>query len=541
MANKIPLEVKISGSFFALVFGIVLLGFYGVSRLNRQIETLGYTVIPSIRGLNRINEGQTQLQSAERLLINPLLTEEERSKELNRIEKAWSQIKQGFEEYEKTEQTEAEKNSYEQFLIDWEQWRQSHQDYLALEAKYHQLGITNPWNSLLLLKDQKNVDRAELDKIEAALKLRLELDKIDQENRKRYYLAEQSLVPVLEINNKLGELTKQEAINDVKTISFLMVVAIIVCPTLALILGKFLSRGIINPILNSISQIANSSSQIATTIEEQERITAQQAAAVNETTTTIDELGSSSRQSAEKAKLAANNAIEVADISEENKQLVQRTLAGISALQSTVEQISNKMTGLDEQMNQISIVTNLVTDLANQTNMLALNASIEAVRAGEYGKGFAVVAGEIRKLADQSKNSATQINHLITETQKSLQTTVSVTASGKQNAIEGIELSQQTAMALERLFNGINHVMMINQEIALTSQQQATAVEQLVTAMNQINQGTQQSVLGIRETRGSVQQINQVAVNLQNLAGKKVEFFVEFLEVEKDSPRILNP
>jgi methyl-accepting chemotaxis protein len=541
MANKIPLEVKISGSFFALVFGIVLLGFYGVSRLNRQIETLGYTVIPSIRGLNRINEGQTQLQSAERLLINPLLTEEERSKELNRIEKAWSQIKQGFEEYEKTEQTEAEKNSYEQFLIDWEQWRQSHQDYLALEAKYHQLGITNPWNSLLLLKDQKNVDRAELEKIEAALKLRLELDKIDQENRKRYYLAEQSLVPVLEINNKLGELTKQEAINDVKTISFLMVVAIIVCPTLALILGKFLSRGIINPILNSISQIANSSSQIATTIEEQERITAQQAAAVNETTTTIDELGSSSRQSAEKAKLAANNAIEVADISEENKQLVQRTLAGISALQSTVEQISNKMTGLDEQINQISIVTNLVTDLANQTNMLALNASIEAVRAGEYGKGFAVVAGEIRKLADQSKNSATQINHLITETQKSLQTTVSVTASGKQNAIEGIELSQQTAMALERLFNGINHVMMINQEIALTSQQQATAVEQLVTAMNQINQGTQQSVLGIRETRGSVQQINQVAVNLQNLAGKKVEFFVEFLEVEKDSPRILNP
>ncbi len=541
MANKIPLEVKISGSFFALVFGIVLLGFYGVSRLNRQIETLGYTVIPSIRGLNRINEGQTQLQSAERLLINPLLTEEERSKELNRIEKAWSQIKQGFEEYEKTEQTEAEKNSYEQFLIDWEQWRQSHQDYLALEAKYHQLGITNPWNSLLLLKDQKNVDRAELDKIEAALKLRLELDKIDQENRKRYYLAEQSLVPVLEINNKLGELTKQEAINDVKTISFLMIVAIIVCPTLALILGKFLSRGIINPILNSINQIANSSSQIATTIEEQERITAQQAAAVNETTTTIDELGSSSRQSAEKAKLAANNAIEVADISEENKKLVQRTLAGISALQSTVEQISNKMTGLDEQMNQISIVTNLVTDLANQTNMLALNASIEAVRAGEYGKGFAVVAGEIRKLADQSKNSATQINHLITETQKSLQTTVSVTASGKQNAIEGIELSQQTAMALERLFNGINHVMMINQEIALTSQQQATAVEQLVTAMNQINQGTQQSVLGIRETRGSVQQINQVAVNLQNLAGKKVEFFVEFLEVEKDSPRILNP
>ncbi|CAH2572445.1 Methyl-accepting chemotaxis protein McpQ [Planktothrix rubescens] len=541
MANKIPLEVKISGSFFALVFGIVLLGFYGVSRLNRQIETLGYTVITSIRGLNRINEGQTQLQSAERLLINPLLTEEERSKELNRIEKAWSQIKQGFEEYEKTEQTEAEKNSYEQFLIDWEQWRQSHQDYLALEAKYHQLGITNPWNSLLLLKDQKNVDRAELDKIEAALKLRLELDKIDQENRKRYYLSEQSLLPVLEINNKLGELTKQEAINDVKTISFLMIVAIIVCPTLALILGKFLSRGIINPILNSINQIANSSSQIATTIEEQERITAQQAAAVNETTTTIDELGSSSRQSAEKAKLAANNAIEVADISEENKKLVQRTLAGISALQSTVEQISNKMTGLDEQMNQISIVTNLVTDLANQTNMLALNASIEAVRAGEYGKGFAVVAGEIRKLADQSKNSATQINHLITETQKSLQTTVSVTASGKQNAIDGIELSQQTAMALERLFNGINHVMMINQEIALTSQQQATAVEQLVTAMNQINQGTQQSVLGIRETRGSVQQINQVAVNLQNLAGKKVEFFVEFLEVEKDSPRILNP
>ncbi|WRH66329.1 MAG: methyl-accepting chemotaxis protein [Planktothrix sp. GU0601_MAG3] len=520
MTNKIPLEVKISGSFFALVFAIVFLGFYGVSRLNRQIETLGYTVIPSIRGLDKINEGQTQIQSAERLLINPLLTEEEREQELNRIKKAWSQINQGFEEYEKTEQTEAEKNSYEQFLIGWEQWRQSHEDYLALEAKYNQLGITNPWNSLLLVKEQKTVNSAELEKVDAAFKLRLELDKIDQENRKRYYLAEQSLVPVLEINNKLGELTKQEAINDVKTISFLMIVAIIICPAIALILGKILSRGIINPILNSINQIANSSSQIAATIEEQERITAQQATAVNQTTITIDELGSSSRQSAEKAKLVANNAIEVAHISEENKKLVQKTLAGISALQSTVEQISNKMTGLDDQMNQIGVITNLVTDLANQTNMLALNASIEAVRAGEYGKGFAVVAGEIRKLADQSKSSATQINHLISETQKSLQTTVSVTASGKKNAVEGIELSQQTARALEGLFNGINDVMMINQEIALTSQQQAMAVEQLITAINQINQGTQQSVLGIGETRVSVQEINQVAVNLQNLAGK---------------------
>ncbi|CAD5913359.1 Putative methyl-accepting chemotaxis AlkN [Planktothrix tepida] len=521
MTNKIPLEVKISGSFFALVFGIVLLGLYGVFRLNGQIEKLGYNTIPSIRSLSKINQGQTQIQSAERLLLNPLLTDQEREQELNRIQKAWEQINQGFEEYAQAGKTEAEQKSYEKFLIDWDQWVKFHKSYLVLEAQFNQLGIRNPWNSLLLLKAQNPIDRAEISKVEEALRLRTELDKIHQEKREKFAQVFQSIFAVLEINDEWSELTQQEAINDVKIITFLMIAALIVCPLLALMLGKTLSRGIIKPILNSINQIATSSSQIASSVEEQERITAQQAAAVNETTTTIDELGSSSRQSAEQAKLAADNAVEVAHISEENKQLVQKTLDGISILQSTVEEIANKITGLHNQMNQIGTITNLVTDLANQTNMLALNASVEAVRVGEYGKGFVVVAGEIRKLADQSKNSATQINYLITEIQKSLQTTVSVTETGKKNAVGGIKLSQQTAIALEKLFNGINDVMVINQQISLTSQQQAQAVEQVVTAMNMINQGTKQSILGIRETRSSVHQLNQVAINLQNLAGKK--------------------
>ncbi|MGB8698030.1 MAG: methyl-accepting chemotaxis protein, partial [Thermosynechococcaceae cyanobacterium] len=147
------------------------------------------------------------------------------------------------------------------------------------------------------------------------------------------------------------------------------------------------------------TSVASSSTQIASAVEQQERYLADQAASVNETTTTMEELGASSRQAAEQADASAAGAQQALSISGDGAKIVTRTISGISELQLKVEAIADKIMQLSEQTTQISSISDLVADIANQTNMLSLNAAVEAARAGEQGKGFAVVAGEVRKLA----------------------------------------------------------------------------------------------------------------------------------------------
>jgi|GEM_PF-5365163 len=169
-----------------------------------------------------------------------------------------------------------------------------------------------------------------------------------------------------------------------------------------------IAQKVIRPINQVTNNIASSSSEIAATIEQQERVAAQQATSVTQTTSTMDELGSSARQSAEQAEMAAA-AQQVADLAIVGTTAVERTLEDMATLNSKVSAIASHILRLSEQTGQIGNITNLVGDLANQTNMLALNAAVEAVRAGEHGRGFSVVAAEIRKLADQSKQSAERI------------------------------------------------------------------------------------------------------------------------------------
>jgi methyl-accepting chemotaxis protein len=164
-----------------------------------------------------------------------------------------------------------------------------------------------------------------------------------------------------------------------------------------------------------------------TIIEDQERVTVQQATSVNETTASMDELGASSRQSAEQAATASAGANQVLWLAGGGVQkLALETDINLS-LKIKMEQVQQQIMRLSEHLGQIYNITNVVTDLANQTNMLALNASVEAVRAGENGKGFGVVATEIRKLADQSRKSSEKISSIVSDIQTAATITVRVT------------------------------------------------------------------------------------------------------------------
>lgn len=325
-----------------------------------------------------------------------------------------------------------------------------------------------------------------------------------------------------------------------------MAIASLLLLAIAVLVAVVISSGITKTIRQETTAIASASSQIAATVAQQERTLAQQASSVNQTTSTMTELSASSSSTAEQceaSETSANQVLRLAESSVEGAETVlkladrgtiavQRTEEGISVLNETVEGISEQILRSMEQTSQISNITTLVSELANQTNMLALNAAVEAVRAGENGKGFSVIAAEIRKLADQSKNSAQKINTLVVNIEASINSTIRVTQDGKKRAEEVSQLSRETAEAFAKVaesinqivlknqqasLNAINDVALNSQQIALTTKQQAIAISQVVEAMNSLNQGAAETVNGINQTKIGLQKLNETAQNLNAL------------------------
>lgn len=329
-----------------------------------------------------------------------------------------------------------------------------------------------------------------------------------------------------------------------KELLITLLIGTIITALIVSAIAAIIARQTTKSINHIVYNITSSTTEIASTVEQQERVATQQASSVNQTTSTMTELSASSRTSAEQAELSAQNARQLLNLAESSSAAahevlnlagkgdltVKRTLEEMSDLKRKVGAIAQQTMHLSEQTNQISTIINIVSDLASQTNMLALNAAVEAVRAGEYGKGFAVVAAEIRKLADQSKQSANKINNLVVTIQSAIDSTVKVSDEGRKTAEEGIKLSQQTAEAFSSVTQAINDVVLskqqlsltaINdivvssQQISLTAQQQAIAIEQVVEAMNSLNQGAVETATGITQTKIGIQKLNQAAQNLK--------------------------
>lgn len=265
----------------------------------------------------------------------------------------------------------------------------------------------------------------------------------------------------------------------------------------------------------SSAAIAASTSEIATTVEQQERTATQQAASISETTTTMDELGASSRQSSEQAEASAAGARQALALAGNGTKAVEQTMYGMETLRQKVGAIANQILRLSEQTSQIGSISGLVSDLANQTNMLALNAAVEAVRAGEHGKGFAVVAAEIRKLADQSKNSAEKINALVNDIQTAINSTVMVTDEGTKTVEEGVKIAQATSDSFVGVADAVNNVVLNSQQISLNIKQQAIAIQQVVTAMNALNIAAQETATGMSQIKIGTQRLNDAAQELQ--------------------------
>lgn len=282
-------------------------------------------------------------------------------------------------------------------------------------------------------------------------------------------------------------------------------------------LGYWISRTITATLRHTIAMLTETSSELAATTTQQEQTASHQAIAVAETTTTMGQLDAASQQSAQQAKQSSDRASRVLAQAELGMKTVDRTLTGMEQLQEKVLAIASAAEQLQRHTAQIGGVTALVSDLANQTNILALNAGIEAVQAGEQGAGFVIIATEIRQLANQSRASSAQINALVDDVQTAIHSVVNASAQGVETVQTGIQIAQATADAFSTIRQDIENVAIHNQQIYLTAQEQASSIRQVVSAMSNLDVVAHDTASSIRQTQTSIQMLSHAASQLAEM------------------------
>lgn len=268
------------------------------------------------------------------------------------------------------------------------------------------------------------------------------------------------------------------------------------------------------------SQLSSSMQEIAATVTQLSSSVTETTAAVNEITSTIEEIRQISTLSHQKAEDMAGKADSVRIVADEGKTATQKVSNGISEINRQVESIATTTIKLGEQTKNISEIIDSVTDIADQSNLLSVNASIEAAKAGEYGKGFSVVAREIKSLADKSKDSTKQIKEILTDIQKSASSAIMATEKGTKTVSEGLELSKTSKIAIENLESSIDVAVSTATQIVSSSKEQLSGMNQLFETVGSIKQAMGQNSESIRQLEKEAKNLAQLASSLKDLAGK---------------------
>ncbi len=273
-----------------------------------------------------------------------------------------------------------------------------------------------------------------------------------------------------------------------------------------------------------ISKIVEASNEIATTSEEtsvvtqqsngivqqQQKESTQVAAATAQMTTSVQEVASSAAIASDAAEAASQEAQLARDVTDKTNQI-------INSLNQDISQAAQSIQALETQSAQIGSVMDVIRGIAEQTNLLALNAAIEAARAGEQGRGFAVVADEVRSLAQKTQESTTDIEAMISQLQNGTRQAVSIMQTSQEKTRETLEMAGSAGNAITNISGSITEIRDMNLQIASAAEQQSAVSEEINMSITNINELSQQTAGGAKQTADATLMLAQLAERLNGL------------------------
>jgi len=268
---------------------------------------------------------------------------------------------------------------------------------------------------------------------------------------------------------------------------------------------------------NAAGEINSSTEEMAAGANEQSSQASEVASAVEQMTRTIFETTKNTTTAAEASKNAGR-------VAKEGGKVVKETIEGMIRISDVVKKSSETVQELGKSSNEIGEIVQVINDIADQTNLLALNAAIEAARAGEQGRGFAVVADEVRKLAERTSKATQEIAGMIKHIQKDTEGAVKSMQQGTKEVENGRMLAEKAGDSLKEIITGADRVTDIVTQVAAASEEQSKASEQITQNIELITNVTQQSATGVRQIARAAEELNQLTSNLQSLiSGFKVD------------------
>jgi aerotaxis receptor len=264
---------------------------------------------------------------------------------------------------------------------------------------------------------------------------------------------------------------------------------------------------------NSAEQLSSNGNEALHDMERQQEETAQVATAMNEMVATVHEVAKNTGEAANAAEMSDEK-------TQAGKELVVETRSTIHNLAGEVERSAQVIDQLKGDSQKISSIMDVISGIAEQTNLLALNAAIEAARAGEQGRGFAVVADEVRTLAQRTQESTTEIRDMIEHLQSGIGDAVSVMARGRDQAGTAVSQADETGLALDAISEAVATIHQMNIQIATAAEQQNAVADEMNRNVVSINDLSEHSTQASRDVAGSGADLAEMAKKLKELVAQ---------------------
>ncbi len=523
---------------FALIGALML--FLGVFALNQMskirgaAEEITLSSVPSIRALDEF----TQLTLRLRVLSYRLLTNREpdvQQKTLETFELRDQQIRAAQGIYEKLIDTREERATYDEYVNLLGQYRQ-------IEARMKSLSRANQVEDLRTLINTELLSNSE--KINAVL------------------------ARLLEINNQMALVTNQQA-KDQYDLAFNLVVGLLALATaLTVLFAWLLTRSITVPIAqalkaaeevaegnltrpikidgndeagrllaamakmqdklrDTLQRIAGSATQLASAAEELNAVTDESARGLTQQNNEIEQAATAVNEMTSAVEEVARNAVSTSEASRnattsagDGRDLVQETVSAIERMSGDVQATATLIGDLANESRDIGKVLDVIRGLADQTNLLALNAAIEAARAGEAGRGFAVVADEVRALAHRTQQSTSEIERMIGSIQAGTEHAVDSMRNSTERAESTLNIAKGAGISLDTINTAIVEINERNLVIASAAEEQAQVAREVDRNLVNIRDLSVQSATGASQTSAASSELSRLAVDLNGMVGR---------------------